>query len=163
MPLRSAGRPYLRKTPSALRGSEAELLLQSYLEEALRRFNPWMTDNAIRSVIENLQALPPNIEGNCQMLAWLRGERQWYDDAEQRHRRVRVIDFDDPGANTLHVTWEWRLKPPARDKGNRADVMFLVNGVPVAIVEHKNSDAQETQLNGASRSFNATSERHPSC
>ena len=122
----------------ALRGSEAELLLQNYLEEALRRFNPWMTDNAIRSVIENLQALPPNIEGNCQMLAWLRGERQWYDDAEQRHRRVRVIDFDDPGANTLHVTWEWRLKPPARGKGNRADVMFLVNGVPVAIVEHKN-------------------------
>ncbi len=29
------------------------------------------------------------------------------------------------------------LKPPAR-KGNRADVMFLVNGMPVCIVEHKN-------------------------
>ena len=29
------------------------------------------------------------------------------------------------------------MKPPAR-KGNRADVMFLVNGVPVCIVEHKN-------------------------
>ena len=71
------------------------------------------------------------------MLAWLRGERQWYDEAEQRHRQVRLIDFDTPGANVLHVTWEWRLKPPAR-KGNRADVMFVVNGVPVAIVEHKN-------------------------
>ncbi|MCO2636821.1 deoxyribonuclease HsdR, partial [Pseudomonas aeruginosa] len=34
-------------------------------------------------------------------------------------------------------TWEWKIKPPAR-KGNRADVMFLVNGVPVVIVEHKN-------------------------
>jgi type I restriction enzyme, R subunit len=29
------------------------------------------------------------------------------------------------------------LKPPAR-KGNRADVMLLVNGVPVCIVERKN-------------------------
>ena len=71
------------------------------------------------------------------MLAWLRGERQWYDEAEQRHRQVRLVDFDDPSANALHVTWEWQLKPPAR-KGNRADVMFVVNGAPVAIVEHKN-------------------------
>ncbi len=71
------------------------------------------------------------------MLRWLRGERQWYDETEQRHRQIRLVDFDDPSANVLHVTWEWRLKPPAR-KANRADVMFLVNGVPVAIVEHKN-------------------------
>ena len=35
------------------------------------------------------------------------------------------------------MTWEWKIKPPAR-KGNRADVMFLVNGIPVVIVEHKN-------------------------
>ena len=106
------------------------------LEEALHRFNPWMTADAVRSVVENIQALPPTIEGNRQMLAWQRGERQWYDEAEERHRHVRLIDFDEPGTNVLHVTWEWRLKPPAR-KGNRADVMFVVNGVPVAIVEHK--------------------------
>ncbi len=121
----------------AMRGGEAGLLFQGEVAGALHRFNPWMTDDAIRSVVENLQALPSTIEGNRQMLAWLRGERQWYDEAEERHRQVRLIDYDDPSANTLHVTWEWRLKPPAR-KGNRADVMFVVNGVPVAIVEHKN-------------------------
>ena len=155
----------------AMRGGEAGLLFRGVLEEALRRFNPWLTDDAVRSVVENLQALPPTIEGNRQMLAWLRGERQWYDEAEQRHRQVRLIDFDDPSANVLHVTWEWRLKPPAR-KGNRADVMFVVNGVPVAIVEHKNptdADAIErgvTQLRryeletpelvGAAQLFNVT-------
>ncbi len=121
----------------AMRGGEAGLLFRGVLEEALHRFNSWMTDDAVRSVVENIQALPPTIEGNRQMLAWLRGERQWYDEAEQRHRQVRLVDFDEPSANVLHVTWEWRLKPPAR-KGNRADVMFVVNGLPVAIVEHKN-------------------------
>ena len=132
----------------AMRGGEAGLLFRGVLEEALRRFNPWMKEDAVRSVVENLQALPPTIEGNRQMLAWLRGERQWYDEAEQRHRQVRLIDFDTPGANVLHVTWEWRLKPPAR-KSNRADVMFVVNGVPAAIVEHKNptdADAIERGL-----------------
>ncbi len=121
----------------AMRGGEAGLLFQGVLEAALRRFNPWMSDSAVRSVVENLQALPPSIDGNRQMLAWLRGERQWYDEGEQRHRQVRFVDFDDPSANVLHVTWEWRLKPAAH-KANRADVMFVVNGVPVAIVEHKN-------------------------
>ena len=129
----------------AMRGGEAGLLFRGILEDALHRFNLWMTDDAVRSVVENIHALPPTIEGNRQMLAWLRGERQWYDEAEQRHRQVRLVDFDDPSANVLHVTWEWRLKPPAR-KGNRADVMFVVNGMPVAIVEHKNpTDADAIQ------------------
>ena len=121
----------------AMRGGEAGMLFQDELEGALHRFNPWMTEDAVRSVVENLHALPPTIEGNRAMLAWLRGERQVYDEAEERNRRVRLVDFERPAANSLHVTWEWRLKPPAR-KGNRADVMFVVNGVPVAIVEHKN-------------------------
>ena len=120
-----------------LRGGEAGMLFRGELEEALRRFNPWMTGDAIRSAVEKIEAIPATIEGNREMLAWLRGERQWYDEAEERQRRVRLIDFETPVANVFHVTWEWRLKPPAR-KGNRADVMFVINGVPVAIVEHKN-------------------------
>ena len=129
--------PLLPSNALIKRGGEAGLLFRGVLEETLHRFNSWMTGDAVRSVVENIQALPPTIEGNRQMLAWLRGERQWYDEAEQRHKRVSLIDFDNPWNNILHVTWEWRLKPPAR-KGNRADVMFVVNGVPVAIVEHKN-------------------------
>ncbi len=113
------------------------MLFRSELEGALERSNPWMTDDIIRSVLEKLEAIPATIEGNREMLAWLRGERQWYDEAEKRHRRVRLVDFEKSGANVYHVTWEWRLNPPAR-KGNRADVMFVINGVPVAIVEHKN-------------------------
>ena len=54
----------------AMRGGEAGMLFQSELEGALRRFNVWMSDAAIRSVVESLQALPPTIEGNRQMLAW---------------------------------------------------------------------------------------------
>src|SRR5262249_30248577 len=64
-------------------------------------------------------------------------ERQWYDAAEKRHRHVQLIDFENAGNNSFYVTWEWKIEPIAR-KGNRADVMFVLNGVPVAIVEHKN-------------------------
>ena len=127
------------------RGSEAGMLFRTELEDKLRQFNPWMTADAIRAVMEHIEAIPPTIEGNRETLTWLRGGRQWHDENEARHRPVRLIDFDTPGANVFHVTWEWKLKPLAR-KGNRADVMFIINGVPVAIVEHKNptdSDAIE--------------------
>ena len=119
------------------RGGVSGLMFRDELETALHKFNPWMTDDAIRSVIENLDALPATIEGNRQILTWLRGERQWFDDEADRYRRVDLIDYETPSNNSFHVTWEWTLRPLAR-KGNRADVMFLVNGVPVAIVEHKN-------------------------
>ena len=107
------------------------------VESAVRQFNPWMSEAGAVGVVEKLEALPATIEGNRELLAWLRGERQWYDDADERSRRVRLADFDNPASNVLHVTWEWKIKPPAR-RGNRADVMFLLNGIPVAIVEHKN-------------------------
>ena len=155
----------------AHRGGPAGLLFRGELEEALHRFNSWLTDDAIRGVIERLESLPPTIEGNRDMLAWLRGERQWYDEAEQCHKPVTLINFEAPGTNVLHVTWEWTLKPPAR-KGNRADVMFLINGVPVAIVENKNPkdrdaidrgigqllryERETPELLGAAQLFNVT-------
>jgi len=119
------------------RGGEDGGLFRREVESAVRRFNPWMTETAAVAVVERLEALHATIEGNRELLAWLRGERQWYDEADDRSRRVQLVDFDNPGHNALRVTWEWKIKPPAR-KGNRADVMFLVNGIPVAIVEHKN-------------------------
>ncbi|MDE0405408.1 MAG: HsdR family type I site-specific deoxyribonuclease [Nitrospira sp.] len=128
--------PLPPETAMHKRGGEAGMLFRDELEGALGRFNPWMTDDVIRSVFERIEAIPPTIEGNREMLAWLHGERQWYDEDEQRHRRVRLVDFETSNANVFHVTWEWKLRPPAR-KGNRADVMFVINGVPVAIVEHK--------------------------
>jgi type I restriction enzyme, R subunit len=144
------------------RGGEAGMLLRDELEAKLGQFNPWLDQDAIRSIIETLDAIPPTIEGNRDMLSWLRGERQWYDENEKRHRRVTLIDFERTDANVFHVSWEWALKPPAR-KGNRADVMFLVNGLPVCIVEHKNpkdSDAIERGIKQLRRYEIETPELH---
>jgi type I restriction enzyme R subunit len=51
------------------RGGEAGMLFRAEVEEALERLNPWMTTAAIRATVEMLEALPPTIEGNCEMLA----------------------------------------------------------------------------------------------
>jgi type I restriction enzyme, R subunit len=119
------------------RDGDSGMLFRDELAAKLAEFNPWLKPDAVRSIIETIDAIPATIEGNRDVLAWLRGEKSWYDEDEKRHRHVTLIHFETPGDNTFDVTWEWTLKPPAR-KGNRADVMFVVNGVPVCIVEHKN-------------------------
>lgn len=139
---------------TAKRGGMERTFFRDELEAAVRRFNPWLAPESIRSVVERIEATPPTIEGNREVLGWMRGERQWFDETEGRQRFVRLIDFDDPNANVLHVTWEWSIKPPARPWGARADLMFVVNGLPVAVVEHKNPkqvDAIERGLNQLKR------------
>ena len=62
------------------RGGDAGMLFREELAGKLAAFNPWMTADAVRSVVETLDAIPATIEGNRDMLSWLRGERQWYDE-----------------------------------------------------------------------------------
>jgi type I restriction enzyme R subunit len=121
-----------------MRRGRANMLFPEVLEDKLQEFNAWLTEDQARAIVESIEALPATIEGNREVLRWLRGERQWNDENEQRQRSVQIIDFAFPDQNALHVTWEWKVEPPARAKGNRADVMFVVNGIPVTIVEHKN-------------------------
>ena len=129
--------PLTPEEARAKRGSEDAMLFRAEPRAKLRDFNPWLNDDAVRQILEKLEALRPSIEGNREMLQWLRGERSWHDETEKRQRAVKLLDFEHTDANIFHVTWEWTLKPSGR-KGNRADVMFLINGIPVCIVEHKN-------------------------
>jgi type I restriction enzyme, R subunit len=121
-----------------MRRGRANMLFPEVLEDKLRQLNPWLAEDQARAIVESIEALPATIEGNREVLRWLRGQRQWSDDTEQRQRPVQVVEYAFPDENALHVTWEWKIEPPARAKGNRADVMFIVNGIPVTIVEHKN-------------------------
>jgi len=125
------------------RGGEAGLFFQKDLEEALTRLNPGLiTSDNVQTVIQRMESVPSTIEGNREILEWLRGNRTIYDERERRHRNVTLIDFADLHRNTFHVTYEWTYKP-LNEKANRADIVFLINGIPVAIVENKNPKGRD--------------------
>jgi type I restriction enzyme R subunit len=131
------------------RGGEAGLFFYKDLEEALLRLNPEIitTDN-VQSVIQRMESVPNTIEGNREILEWLRGNKTVLVESEKRHRNVTLIDFKNLDRNVFQITYEWTFRAMNK-KGNRADVVFLVNGVPVAIVENKNPklpDAMERAI-----------------
>lgn len=130
-----------------LRHGREHMLFSSVLEDKLLEFNSWLMPDQARSIVETIEALPATIEGNWEVLRWLRGEHKWHDENEKRSRSVQLLDFDDPDNNDLQVTWEWKIEPVAR-KGNRADLVFLANGLAVTIVEHKNPTSGDALTRG---------------
>lgn len=131
------------------RRGESGLFFYAELEGALLRLNPGVvTPENVNNIIQRMESVPKTIEGNKEILEWLRGNRTVYDEAERRHRNVTVVDYKNLDRNIFQVTYEWSFKSLTR-KGNRADVVFLMNGVPVAIIENKNPklpDAMERAI-----------------
>ena len=122
----------------ALRRGEGGLLFNRVLEEKLIALNPGLvTADNVQEIIERMEAVRNTIEGNADILAWLRGEQSIYDENEKRERNVTILDFETLDNNTFQVTDEWQYTNG--QETNRADVMFLINGIPVAIVEAKNA------------------------
>lgn len=121
-----------------LRRGASGWLLYPVLREKLNALNPGVVDGKnADDIIGRIENARCTIEGNAEILKWLRGEHSIHSEDEKRRRNVNVVDFDRPGNNVFHVTDEWEYTNG--QKRNRADVMFLINGVPVAIAETKNA------------------------
>ena len=86
-------------------------------------------------VMQRMQNVRPSIEGNATILSFLRGEQSIYHPTHKRELNFRVIDFDNIDNNDFSVTDEWSYTNGTYT--NRADIVFLVNGVPVIVVETK--------------------------
>ncbi len=121
-----------------LRRGESGTLLYPTLRDKLVNLNPGVvTVSNVDEVIGKIENVRTGIEGNADVLAWLRGERSIYVESERRQRNVVVIDFEHPANNVFHVTDEWQYTNGLHR--NRADVMFCINGIPVAVVETKSA------------------------
>ena len=118
------------------RGGDTGLYFNDILQTQLIKLNTGIvTTDRAAEILRRLNLLKPNIEGNREALAWMRGEKSIFVTEENRDRNVKLIDFDNPANNIFQVTDEWRHKSVAF--ANRADVVFLINGIPVTVAETK--------------------------
>lgn len=117
------------------------------LEERLLRLNPTvLNEQRTTDVIQRLSQIRPSIEGNRDALQWLQGKMSVYVEEERRERNVKLIHFDEfdhMEKNVYHVTDEWYQRSDDGVRLNRADVVFLINGIPIAIVETKSAFAHD--------------------
>lgn len=119
-------------------GNIAVLYFTDVLKAQLLKLNQGIVDDSnYADVMRSLGLLSATLEGNQEALSWMRGEKPTFVASENRNRNVTLIDFENPDNNLFHVTDEWEQQNAAHR--NRADVVFLINGIPVGIVEAKNA------------------------
>ncbi|MEH2180545.1 type I restriction endonuclease subunit R [Nostoc sp.] len=121
-------------------GKGEEKLKERYFADVLRsqliKLNPGVvTSNNIDEILRRLRNIDNTIEGNREALNWLQGKQSIFVAEENRDRNITLIDFNNPENNIFQVTDEWSQKGVKFP--NRADIIFLINGIPVAIAETK--------------------------
>lgn len=134
--------PLSRDEALALRKGEAGLFFYDFLKEQLMKLNKGVvTSDKVNEIIKRLGNVKNSIEGNQEILQYLKGEKTIYHDKEKRELNIRFIDFENLNNNEFHVTDEWQYTNGKFR--NRGDVIFLINGIPVVIVETKGANKRE--------------------
>src|SRR5690606_903012 len=138
--------------PAADRASYGEVVLGTRLRDALARLNPTLPAEALESVYRKLTR-PEGadlIQRNRALHRLLvNGVTVEYRtrEGEVRGAQARVIDFDKPANN------DWLADNQFSERENklsrRPDVVLLVNGLPLAVLELKNAASENATIWGA--------------
>lgn len=140
---------------STERTSFREVLLRPRLSDALKRINlgedgePWLDESRVNQAIGNLERLGANKLMEANQLATellLKGTsvESPADDASNRERSVKFIDFDHPERNDFLVINQFRVDPPWAVGGKGfiiPDLVLFVNGIPLVVIECKSPSA----------------------
>ncbi len=120
----------------ALRGGETGVVFKDIFISQVQKLNDFLTQLLADELIKKIEAIPPTIEGNLTAWEYLKGIKTIFVPNEKRERNVRFLDVTEPIANNaFHVTDEFSFTNGR--KTIRGDVVFLINGIPVFIVETK--------------------------
>ncbi len=116
------------------------LFFDDLLDAKVRQFNPRYAEGP-GALLGQFRHLHTDIYGNREFVEHLRNRGKFFDHEEKRERDLILIDYDDPARNVFEVTEEWAFHNG--HYGTREDVVFLINGIPVLVIECKNANKDE--------------------
>jgi type I restriction enzyme R subunit len=116
------------------------LFFDDLLDAKVREFNPRYAEGP-SALLGQFRHLHTDIYGNREFVEHLRNRGKFFDHEERRERDLILIDYADPSRNVFEVTEEWVFHNG--HYGTREDVVFLINGIPVLVIECKNANKDE--------------------
>jgi type I restriction enzyme R subunit len=133
-----------RENPDEAR--RASLYFGDLLHAQVHAFNPKYKE-AEGALVGEFQRLNADIAGNRDFLACLRNQGKFFCAEENRELDLQLIDYNDLARprerwrNVYEVTEEFYVHNGRY--GTREDVVFLINGIPVLVIECKNATKEE--------------------
>lgn len=126
------------------RASQEEVILTRPFKAALKRLNPWMTENNLTDALNKMNEFMSSqslMQINEQKYQYIRDGipvNRPNPSGELEEVKARIIDFDEPGNNDFTAVRELWIKGAIHTR--RADVIGYVNGLPIIFMELKNHD-----------------------
>lgn len=119
------------------------LFVEEHLRTALVRLNPEIDSHPdkVEDVLYRLRAIVLSVrsdglvKANEEFAQWLTGERTMKLGESGESVTVRLIDFENPENNQYVVTTQYTVRAGAIER--RADLVLLVNGIPLVVIEAK--------------------------
>ena len=139
-------------------------LYEDALFPALRRINRSLPEEAVIEAVYKLK----NFEGgsllqkNMAFTDYLQNgvPARYFEDGQERHTLVYLIDYDAPDNNNFTVANQWTF---IENSEKRPDVILFVNGLPLVVVELKSPSREETDAPLPTGSFETICMRYRPC
>lgn len=120
-------------------GAEQAHVLTKRLVSALKRLNPWLSDDNVQKAIRTVMSTPAAslIEASEKLhTSFTYGISLEQDRGDgKKGQTVRFFDFEDPKKNDFVVTRQFRVQ--GSKKNIRPDLVLIVNGIPLVVIECK--------------------------
>ena len=136
---------------NALRDSFQQVVLISRLEQAVKRINSTIPNEAQQEAIKEIQRIvSPELITNNETFHRLLTEGIPITktvEGNERGDRVWLIDFKNPLNNDFVVANQFTIIENGTNK--RPDVILFVNGIPLVVIELKNAVDENATINAA--------------
>ena len=120
------------------------------LEASMRRLNPDLPAAALDDGIKKLTTINEGTleQNNEKFTKWMQDglEVQVKLNGEERTALMQLIDYEHPQRNLFKVVNQWRVEDY---KNKRCDMVVMVNGLPLVMVELKSATAEDATIDEA--------------
>lgn len=120
------------------------------LVASMRRLNSELPADAMDEGIKQITNISIGTleQNNEQFTLWMQNglEVEFLQNGEERTALMRLIDFDHPERNLFKVVNQWRVE---EYKNKRCDMVVMVNGLPLVVVELKSAVSEDASIDDA--------------
>ena len=120
------------------------------LVASMRRLNPSLPADAMEQGVKQITNISIGTleQNNEQFTLWMQNglEVGYLQDGEERTALMRLIDYERPERNLFKVVNQWRVE---EYKSKRCDMVVMVNGLPLVVVELKSAVSEDATIDDA--------------
>lgn len=120
------------------------------LVASMRRLNPSLPADAMEQDVKQITNISIGTleQNNEQFTLWMQNglEVGYLQDGEERTALMRLIDYERPERNLFKVVNQWRVE---EYKNKRCDMVVMVNGLPLVVVELKSAVSEDATIDDA--------------